>query len=156
MAFGKYFIPSLIGFNSLTRPSFKHFCMSVTGLKSFESSYCVLKSLTPSDKKLCWMFCSVLRSSLTIIFLFFESVIFRLDMFFISYILIFFEHGFEHGFERGLNTVLNMVLNMVWTRFWTWFWTQFRTWFWTCVQVAIVVVFRLSKALASVSILLVF
>ena len=57
MALGKFFIPSLIGFNSLTRPSFKSFCMSVTGLKSFESSYCVLKAPTRSDKKCCWMFC---------------------------------------------------------------------------------------------------
>ena len=51
MAFGKFFIPSLIGFNSLTMPSFKSCCMSVTGLKRFESSYCVLKSPTRSDKK---------------------------------------------------------------------------------------------------------
>ena len=50
IAFGKFFIPSLIGFNSLTRPSLKSFCMSVTGLKSFESSFCVLESSTRSDK----------------------------------------------------------------------------------------------------------
>ena len=49
-AFGKCFIPSLIGFNSLTRPSFISFCMSVIGLKSFESSQCVLKSPTRSGK----------------------------------------------------------------------------------------------------------
>ena len=51
MAFGKFFIPSLIVFNSLTIPSFKSFCMYVTGLKSFESSYCVLKTPTRSDKQ---------------------------------------------------------------------------------------------------------
>ena len=39
--------------NSLTRPSFKSFCMSVTDLKIFESSYYVIKSPTCSDKKLC-------------------------------------------------------------------------------------------------------
>ena len=87
MAFGKFFIPSVIGFNSLTRPSFKSFCMSVTGLKSFESSYCVLKSPTRSDKNFCWMFCLILRNSLTIKSLFFEHD---------------FEHGFEHSFELGL------------------------------------------------------
>ena len=58
MAVGKFFIPSLISFNSLTRPSFKSFCMSVTGLKSFDSSYCVLKSPTRSDKSV--VGCSVL------------------------------------------------------------------------------------------------
>ena len=58
MTFGKFFIPSPIGFNSLTRP-FKSFCMSVTGMKSFESSYCVLKSPTRSDKKF-FVECSVL------------------------------------------------------------------------------------------------
>ena len=100
IAFGKFFISSLIGFNSLTRPSFKSFCMSVIGLKSFESSYCVLNSPTRSDKKFCWMFYLVLRNSLTIKSLFLGSVIFRNDMVFISYLFLFFEHGFEHFFEH--------------------------------------------------------
>ena len=114
MAFGKFFIPSLIGFNSLTRPSFKSFCMSVAGLKSFENaySYYVLKSPTRSDKKFCWMFCLVFRNSLTIKSLSFRSVIFRNDMFLLNIFLIV-DHGFEHGFEHGLNTVLNMVLYTV-------------------------------------------
>ena len=36
MAIGKLSIPFLIGFISLTRPSFNSFCMFVTGLNSFE------------------------------------------------------------------------------------------------------------------------
>ena len=103
-AFGKCFIPSLIGFNSLTIPSFKSFCMSVTGLKSFESSYCVLKSPTRYDKKFCWMFCRILRNSLTIQSLFLGSVIFRNDVFF-SYLFYFS--------NMVLNTALNMVLTTV-------------------------------------------
>ena len=66
MNFDKFFIPSLIGFHSLTGPSFQSFCMSVTGLKSFDNSHCVLKSPTRYDKKFCWMSCLVLRNSLTI------------------------------------------------------------------------------------------
>ena len=73
--------------------------MSVTDLKSFESSYCVLKSPTHSDRKFCWMFCLVLRNSLTIKSLFLASVIFRNDMFLLA-IFLFFGHGFEHGFEH--------------------------------------------------------
>ena len=68
MAFGKFLIPSLIDLNLLTRPSFKSFCMSVTCLKSFESSYCVLKSPTCSNKKICWMFFHVLRNSVAMEF----------------------------------------------------------------------------------------
>ena len=101
IAFGKSFIPSLTGFNSHTRPSFKSLCISVTGLKSFESSCCVLKSPTRSDKKFCWMLCLFLRNSLTIKSLFLGSVIFRNEMFFISYLfLFFFDNGFKHGFEH--------------------------------------------------------
>ena len=74
--------------------------MPVTGLKSFESSYCVLKSPTHSDKKCCCMFCLVLINSLTIKPLFLGSVIYGNDMFLLT-IYIFFEHGFEHSFERG-------------------------------------------------------
>ena len=81
MAFGKFFIPSLIDFNSLTLPSFKSFCMSVTGLKSFESSYCAFMSPIRSDRKFCSMLCVVLRNSLTIKSLFFGSVLFQNDMF---------------------------------------------------------------------------
>ena len=51
MAFDKFFIPSLISFNSLTRPSFKSLFMFVTGLKSFEILFYVLKSPTRSDKR---------------------------------------------------------------------------------------------------------
>ena len=86
---GKFFIPSLIGYNSLTRPSFKSFCMSANGLKSFESSYCELKSTTRCHKKCCWMFYLVLRNSLTIKSLFLESVIFRNEMFLLAIFLIF-------------------------------------------------------------------
>ena len=50
MAFGKFVIPSVIGFTLLTRPSLKCFCISLTGLKSFESSYCWFKSPTRSDR----------------------------------------------------------------------------------------------------------
>ena len=100
MIFCKFFIPSLIGFTSLTRPSFKSFCMSLTGLKCFESSCCVLKSTTRSDKKCCWMFCLDLRNSLPIKSLFFGSVILEMTCF-ISYILNF------------SNMVLSMVLNMI-------------------------------------------
>ena len=75
--------------------------MSVTGLKSFESSYCVFTSSTRSHRKLCWMFCLVLRNSLTIKPLFLASAIFRNDMFFINDIFNFFEHDFERGFEHG-------------------------------------------------------
>ena len=46
------------------------------------------------------MFCLVLRNSLTIKSLFLGSVIFRIDMLLLAYIL-FFEHGFEHGIEHG-------------------------------------------------------
>ena len=143
MAFGKFFIPSIIGFNWRARPSFKSFCMSVTGLKSFESSYCVLKSPSRSDKKCCWMFCLVLRNSLTIKSLFLGSVICSNYMFFLSYLFYFsnidhgfehgfelrfehcyeqsfangfehsFEHGFEHGFEHSLEHCLNTVLNSI-------------------------------------------
>ena len=87
--FGKFFIPSLICFNSLTRPSFKSFYMSVTSLKSFESSYCVIKSPTRSDRMFCWMFCLVLRNSLTIKSLFLGSVIFRNYMFILAIFLFF-------------------------------------------------------------------
>ena len=79
--------------------------MSVTGLKSFESSYSALKSPTRSDNKFCWMFCLVLRNSLTIKCLFLGSVIIRNDMFFISYLFLFFEHGFERCFEHGLEHI---------------------------------------------------
>ena len=44
--------PSQIGFIPLTRPSFNSFCISVTGLKSVESSYYVFKSPIRSDKVL--------------------------------------------------------------------------------------------------------
>ena len=116
MALGKFFIPSLIGLISLTWPSLKSFCMSVTGLKSFESSYFVLKSPIRSDKKFHWVSYLVLRNSLTIMYLFLGSVIFRNDMFLLHIFLIFrtrfrtqfrtwfehsFERGFEHGFENG-------------------------------------------------------
>ena len=100
MAFGKFFIPSLIVFNSFTRPSFKSFCMSVTDLKSFESSYCVHRSPTRTDKQFCWMFCLVLRYSLILKSLYLGSVIFRNDMFLLAIYCIF------------SNMVLNMVLNM--------------------------------------------
>ena len=83
--------------------------MSVTGLKSFESSYCVLKSPTRSDRKFCWMFCLVLKNSLTIKSLFLGSVIFRNYMFLLA-IFLFFGPGFEHCL---LNTVLNLILNTV-------------------------------------------
>ena len=105
MALGKFFIPSPIGFNPLTGPYFKSFFMSVTGLNSFESSYCMFKSPTPSIRKLFWMFCLVLRNSLTIKSLFFGSVIFRNDLFLLA-IYLFFSN-------MGLNTVLNIVLNTV-------------------------------------------
>ena len=89
MALRKFFISSLIGLNSLTRPSYKSCCLSVTGLKSFESSYCVVRSPTRSDKKFCWMFYLVLRNSITIKSLFFGSIIFRNDIFFIAIFLFF-------------------------------------------------------------------
>ena len=54
MAFGKMFILSLIGFISPTQLSFNPFCMSVSGLKSFESSCCVYKSPTRSDRNVLW------------------------------------------------------------------------------------------------------
>ena len=77
--------------------------MSVTGLKSSESSYCVFKSPTRSDRKFCWIFCLDLRNSLTIKYIFFGSVILRNDMFLLAIVNFFrtwFEHGFEHGFEH--------------------------------------------------------
>ena len=74
--------------------------MSVTGLKSVESSYCVFKSSIRSDKKFCWMFCLVLRNSLTIKSLVLGSVIFRNGTFLLA-VFLFFEHGFEHGFAYG-------------------------------------------------------
>ena len=46
------------------------------------------------------MVCLDLRNSLTIKSLFLGSAIFRNDMFFISYLFLFFEHGYEHGFEH--------------------------------------------------------
>ena len=97
MVFRKFVVPSLIGFNSLKRPSFKSSCMSVTGLKSFENSYCVLNVPTSSDKKFCWMFCPVLRNYITINSLFSGSVIFRTDMLLLAIFIIF------------SNTVLYMV-----------------------------------------------
>ena len=82
--------------------------MPVTGLKNSESSYCVLKLPKRSDGKFSWMFCLVLRNSLTIKYHFLGSVIFRNDMFLLTIFLIFehdfervFDHGFEHRFERG-------------------------------------------------------
>ena len=71
--------------------------MSVNVLKSFESSYCVFKSPTHSDRKLSWMFRIVLRNSFTIKSLFFRYVIFRNDMFYKSFII--FKHDFEHESE---------------------------------------------------------
>ena len=107
MAVGKFFIPSLTGFNSLTKPSFKSCCMYVTGFKNFESSYCVLQSPKRSDEKFSWMFCLVLRNSLSIKSLFLGSVIFRNDI--ISYILYFSNTVFNTiFFNMALNTVLNM------------------------------------------------
>ena len=160
MTFCKFFIPSLISFNSLTRPSFKSFCMSVTGLKSFESSYCVLKSPTRSDKKCYWMFCLALRNSLTIMSLFLRSVIFRNDMFLLRIFLIcrtWFRTQFRTWFWTSFWTWFwTWAWTWFWTRFWTWFWTRFWTWFWTWTQAGIVVIFRLNKTLASVSILPVF
>ena len=79
--------------------------MSVTGLKSFESLYCVSKSPKRSDRKFCWMFCLVLGNSLTIKSLLFGSVIFRNDNFLLA-IFYFFSN-------MVLNMVLNMVSNMV-------------------------------------------
>ena len=90
-------------FNALTRTSFKSFSMSVIGLKSFESSYCVFKSPTSSDRKFCWMFCLVLRNSFTIKFVFSGSVIFRNDNFLLA-IFYFFEHGFEHGLQHAFES----------------------------------------------------
>ena len=87
-------------------------CQSVTGLKSFESSYCVLKSPTRSDRKFYWMFCLVLINSLTVKSLFFGYVIFRNDMFLLS-IFYLFEHGFEHGFNMFSSMILYMISNMV-------------------------------------------
>ena len=113
MAFGKFIIPSLIGFNSLTRPSFQSFCMSVTGLKSFESSYCMLKSPARSDKKLCSMFCLVLRNSLTIKSLFLGSVIFRNDMFLLPVFFICSSMVLSMVLNMVLNMALDMVLDMV-------------------------------------------
>ena len=113
MAFGKLFIPSLIGFTSLTRPSFKSFYMSVTRLKNFESLYCVLKSPTRSDKKFCWMFCLVLRNSLSIKTFFLESVIFRNDMFLLATFFYSSNAGLNTVWDTVLNTVLNIVLNSV-------------------------------------------
>ena len=75
--------------------------MSVTGLKRFDSSYCVITSPKRSHKTVCWMFCLALKKSLTIKSLFTGPVIFRNDMFFINYIFNFFEHDFERGFEYG-------------------------------------------------------
>ena len=95
--FGNFFISSLIGYNSLTRPSFNSFCMSVTGLKTFESSHCVFKSPTRSDRKFGCMSCLVLRNSLTIKSLFFGSVISRNARFLLA--ISFLQHGFEHGFD---------------------------------------------------------
>ena len=95
MAFGKFFIPSLIHFNLLTRLSFKSFCMSVTDLKSFKSSYCVFKSPTRSDRKFCWILCIVLGNSLTIKSLF-EYVIFRNDVSLLAifYFILFYRTWF--------------------------------------------------------------
>ena len=105
MVFGKFFIPSLIGFNSLTITSFKCCCMCVIGLKSFESSFTSPKR---SDKKFCWMFCLGLRNSLTINPLFLGSVIFRNEIFF-NYIL----NSSNMISNAFLNTVLNTVSIMV-------------------------------------------
>ena len=132
MAFCKFFILSLNGFNSLTWPSIISFCISVTGLKSVESLCCVFKSPTRSDEQFCWMFGLVLRNSLTIKSPFLGSVIFRNDMCLLPIFLFVehafkhgfehcFEHGFEHGFEQdferdfehGLNMILSIVLNMI-------------------------------------------
>ena len=87
--------------------------MSVTGLKSFQSSYCVLKSPTRSDKKFCWMFCLVLRKLLIIKSLLLGSVIFRNDMLFISYLIYFSNKVLNIVLNMALNMVLNMVLIMV-------------------------------------------
>ena len=75
-----------------------YLCMSVNGLKSFESSYCVLNSPTRSNKKFC-MSSLGLKNSLTIKSLFLGSVIVRNNMFLLAIFFIF------------------------WTRFCTWFWT---------------------------------
>ena len=56
IAFGMFFIPSLIGINSLTMLFLKSCCMSVTGLNSFESSYLFIYHLlctqTTSNEKI--------------------------------------------------------------------------------------------------------
>ena len=153
MAFGKFFIPPLIVFNSLTRHSFKSVCMSVTGLKIFESSYCVLKSPTRSDKKLCWMFCLALRNSLTIKSLFLGSVIFRNDMFLLAIFLIFSNMVLNmvliKVFNVDLNMILNMVLNMVLKMVFEY---GFLTWFRIQTQVGKPILFPRNNSLASNSI----
>ena len=121
---------------------------------------CVLKSPTHSDKTFCWMFCLVSRNSLTIKSLFLGSVIFRNDMF-LLYIFLIFRTWFRTQFRRWFWTRFwtrfwTWFWTLFWTWFWTWFWIRFWTWFWTWVQVGIVVIFRLKKSLASVSILPVF
>ena len=75
----------------------------------------MLESPTRSDKKFYWMFCIVLRNSLTIKSLFLGSVIFRNDMFFISHLFLFFFSNtvWNMILNMGLNTVLNTVLNTI-------------------------------------------
>ena len=74
--------------------------MSVSGLKSSESSYCVFKSRRRADRKFSWKFCLVLRNSLPIKSHFLGSVIFMNDLYLLA-LFYFFEHGVEYGFEHG-------------------------------------------------------
>ena len=87
--------------------------MSVTGLKSFKISYCVFLSPTRSDRQFSWMFCLVLRNSLTIKSLFFGSVLFRNDMFLLAIFYYFSNMVSNMVLTMTLNMILNMVLNMV-------------------------------------------